>query len=58
MVRRRARTLVLVQQFLRARKGRLVDERRHRDLDPFFARSFMVGAVPRGHAAAHPQRRA
>src|SRR6266849_16422 len=43
---------VLVQQFQRPGKGRLVDERRHRDFDPLLAGPFMVGAVARGEAAA------
>src|SRR5712691_2798092 len=47
---------VLVQQFLRAGKGGLVDEGRDRNLDPFLARSLMVGAVTSGHASARPQR--
>lgn len=47
---------VLVQQFLRARKGVLGDERRHRDLDPFLARPLVVSTVAAGHSAAQAQR--
>ncbi len=47
---------VLVQQFLRAGKGRLLDEGRDRNLDPVLARSFMAGAVATRHAAAQPER--
>src|SRR6266511_3743267 len=48
--------LVLLQQFLRSRKGRLADQRRHRNLDPLVARPLVVGAVARRHAAPHPER--
>src|SRR6266581_4862755 len=48
--------LVLVQQFLRTRKGRLSDERRYRNLDPLFTRPLVVGAVATRHAAPQSQR--
>src|SRR6266536_2249795 len=47
---------VLVQQFLRMRKGRLSDERRYWNLDPLFTRPLVVGAVATRHAAPQSQR--
>ena len=48
--------LVLVQQLLRPREGRLVDDRRYRDLDPLLARPFAGRTVATRNGAAHPQR--
>ena len=48
--------LVLVQQLLRPREGRLVDDRRYRDLDPLLARPFARRTVATRNGAAHPQR--
>src|SRR2546430_1390840 len=42
---------VLLQQFLGMGKDWLVDERRHRNLNPFLAGPFVIGAIARGHAA-------
>src|SRR5262249_22218658 len=47
---------VLLQQFLRAGKDWLVDERRHRNLNPVLAGPFVIGAIARGRAASHSQR--
>ena len=46
--------LVLMQQFLRPREGRLVDDRRHRDFDPVLARAFAGSAVATHDGPAHP----
>ena len=46
--------LILVQQLLRAREGRLVDDRWHRDLNPLLARAFMACTVSTRGAAAQP----
>src|SRR5262249_2388480 len=46
---------VLLQQFLRTGKGRLLNEGGHRDFDPLVAGPFSVGAVAHGDAAPQPQ---
>ena len=56
IVRRRACTLFLVQQLLRPREGRLVDDRWYRDLDPLLARPFAGRTVATRNGAAHLRR--